>query len=64
MLARKPFTLIAAILFLIVAAAHAYRLATGFPVVIGNQPLPISASWLGLAIGLLLALMLTREARR
>ena len=64
MLARKPFTMIAAILFLIIAAAHAYRLATGFQVVIGHQPLPMSVSWLGLAIGQVLGLMLFREARR
>ena len=30
MTARKPFTMIAALIFLIIAAAHAYRLAHGF----------------------------------
>ena len=35
---RKPFTLIAAAIFMLMAVVHAYRLAVGFPIVIGGQP--------------------------
>jgi uncharacterized membrane protein YdbT with pleckstrin-like domain len=64
MLARKPFTLIAAIIFLIIALAHAYRLSTGFQVVLAGDTVPLSISWIGVAIGAILATMLTVEARR
>ena len=64
MLARKPFTLLAAIFFLIVALLHAYRLATGFQIIIGSHTLPVSLSWAGLAVPAVMFLMLLREARR
>lgn len=60
----KPFTLIAAIVFLIVAAAHAYRIYTGFPVVVGAHDIPMMASWIGGGIAALLGVMLLVESRR
>jgi uncharacterized membrane protein len=64
MLVRRPFTFIAAIIFLIIAFAHVYRLATGFQVVVGSHTLPMPISWVGLAVGALLGIMLIVEARR
>jgi hypothetical protein len=60
----RPFTHIAAILLLIVAAAHAYRLFAYLDVVIGGYAVPLWISWLGLAVPGLLAVMLFAESRR
>jgi hypothetical protein len=60
----RPFTHIAAILLLIVAAAHAYRLFAHLDVVIGGYAVPLWISWLGLAVPGLLAVMLFAESRR
>jgi uncharacterized protein (DUF486 family) len=60
----KPFTTIAALLFLLAAVVHAFRLYAGFNVVLGSHVIPVAASW-GFALGaLLLGVMLLREARR
>jgi len=59
----RPFTLVAAVIFLCMALLHLYRLAIGFNVTIGETALPMSVSWIGLAIGALLSAMLFRESR-
>ena len=59
------FTVIAALLFLAAAAGHAYRLFVHpFSIVVADHSLPISASWIGGGVALLLGLMLLLEARR
>ena len=63
MTARRPFTLIAAMLFAIMAAAHVYRLATDFQITIGTHSIPIGLSWVATALLALLAIMLFREAK-
>ncbi|HWA30855.1 MAG TPA: hypothetical protein VG867_07145 [Rhizomicrobium sp.] len=60
----KPFTTLAALLFLLVAAAHAYRVYMGWSVVAGPYDLPMWVSYLGIAVPLVLAIMLFREARQ
>ena len=60
----KPFTIIAALLFLLVAAAHAYRLYMGWPITIHGQTFPVWGSYLGIAVAAFLAIMLFVEARR
>ena len=60
----RPFTMIAAIIFLAMALAHAYRLATHFQIVIGSHVLPMSLSWIAMLVTALLAVMLFRDARR
>jgi hypothetical protein len=60
----KPFTTIGAIIFLIVAAAHAYRLYAGFPVTVGAHDVPMMASWIGGVIALLFGIMMLVESRR
>ena len=64
MSARKPFTTIAAILFLIIAGVHVYRLATGFDVTVAGSEVSMTVSWIGVVVGALLGVMLLSEARR
>lgn len=60
----KPFTMIAAVIFALMALAHAYRLATNFQLIAGSHTIPYEVSWVGLAITALLSWGLFREARR
>lgn len=59
----KPFTTIAALLFLLVAAAHAYRLSVGWAIAAGPYDIPMWVSYGGVIVPLILAIMLFREAR-
>ena len=61
---RKPFTLIAAAIFMLIALVHAYRLAVGIPITIGDQRVGQAVSWIALIVAGGLSLMLVREARR
>lgn len=60
----KPFTMIAAIIFGLMALLHVYRLITHFQVIVGSHTIPYEISWVGLAITALLSWGLFREARR
>ena len=60
----KPFTTVAALMFLLAAAIHAYRLYAGFQIVIGSHVIPMAASWGLTALALLLGVMLLAESRR
>lgn len=60
----KPFTTIAALLLIVVAAAHAYRLYTGMAVVVNGHDIPMWASWAGAAVAGILGLMTLVESRR
>lgn len=60
----KPFTAIAAAIFLLMAVIHAYRLATEFPIVIGGAVVGQPVSWIALVATSILAIGLFREARR
>ena len=60
----KPFTMIAAVLFALIALVHAYRLAVGIPIHIGNAAIAQSLSWIGLIIAGGLSFGLLREAKR
>jgi len=46
----RIFSLIAGIIFSLVALLHALRLLRGWHVVIGDLSVPVWVSWLGLAI--------------
>ncbi|HET9459588.1 MAG TPA: hypothetical protein VFO51_06375 [Sphingomicrobium sp.] len=61
---NKPFTLVAAILFLLMALAHLLRLVLDFQLVVGTHPLPTYASIAGLLIAAVMSWGLFREARR
>jgi hypothetical protein len=60
----KIFTLFGALIFLVVAAAHAYRLYTGMAVAVGGHVVPMSASWAGAAVAAILGIGMLVEARR
>jgi hypothetical protein len=61
----KFFTVIAALLFLVAAAAHAYRLFSHhFNIIVADHDIPLWASWPAGAVTLLLGVMLLNEARR
>jgi hypothetical protein len=59
----KPFTLIAALIFAIIALLHLYRLFTNFQVILGSHTIPMWVSYVGLIIPGLLAVMLYRESK-
>lgn len=61
---RKPFTLIAAILLLLVAAAHIYRVYAGIPIVVGGQALSDMASYIIGGVIALVAVMTFVELKK
>jgi hypothetical protein len=60
----RPFTLVAAMIFMVMAVAHAYRLLTHFQVIVGSHVIPQSLSWVAILLTAGLGVMLFREARR
>jgi len=61
---QKTFTLLAGVIFVIVALLHLLRIYMGWPVVIGDWTVPMSVSWIALVVagGLsYFALSLTRR---
>ena len=64
MAGRKPFTLIAAVIFGLVALVHVYRIATHFQVILGTHTIPQGVSWVALIITGGLSWMLFRESAR
>jgi hypothetical protein len=64
MTSNRPFTMLAAALFLGMALLHAYRLVTHFQVVLGSHVIGLNLSWVAIAVALLLSWGLFREARR
>ncbi len=60
----KPFSLIAALVFGLVALVHVLRLILGWPVVVNGFDIPLWASAVAGLVSALLAVMLWREARR
>ena len=61
---NKPFTIIAAIIFLVMALLHLLRLFVKFQIVLGTHVMPHWLSIVGLVVAGLLAWGLFREARR
>lgn len=60
----KPFTMIAALLLLVVAAGHAYRLIANIPVVAGGYDVPLWVSWPGALVPAFLSVMVFMETRK
>jgi hypothetical protein len=63
-MAQRTFSLITAILFLLIALLHALRLLRGWQVTIGDIVVPVWVSWIGLAIAGYLAYQGFRLGRR
>lgn len=64
MAGRNPFTVIAAIIFLLMALLHAYRIATHFQVIIGSHTIAQGVSWVAVVVLAALSYGLFKEARR
>jgi hypothetical protein len=60
---RKPFTLIASILFGLAALLHLYRLFTHFQIVGGSHEIPQWASYVAIVVAAVLSVGLYRESR-
>ena len=60
----RPFTLIAAIIFALIALVHVYRIMTEFQVVVGTHSIGQGVSWVAAAITVALSIGLFREALR
>lgn len=60
----KSFARLAALIFALIALAHALRLALRIPIQIGDRTIPLAASWVGLFVTGALALIGWRTARR
>lgn len=60
---RRPFTLLAALLLLIVGLAQATRAYLGLEVIVDGYQVPIMASWIAAGVAGALALLLFRESR-
>jgi protein-S-isoprenylcysteine O-methyltransferase Ste14 len=59
----KPFTMISAIIFAVMALLHVYRIFTHFQIVLGSHVIPLWASYVGIVVSGLLAVMLYKESR-
>ena len=60
---KRPFTLIAAIIFALMAVVHAYRLLTHFQIIAGSHTLPMWLSIVAIVVTGILAVGLYRESR-
>lgn len=64
MTAQRPFTMLAAAIFLLMALVHLYRIVVGFDISIAGTQVAQSVSWIAFVVTAVLAAMLFREARR
>ncbi|MFL5122707.1 MAG: hypothetical protein ACJ8C8_19840 [Microvirga sp.] len=60
---NKPFTMIAVVIFALMALIHAYRLVTHFQIILGSHTVPEWVSIVGMVVAGGLALMVYRENR-
>ena len=60
----KPFTMIAIVVFALVAVAHLTRLVAGWEVSVNGIAIPEWVSWVGFIIAGGLSAMVWREARK
>ena len=60
----KPFTVIGAILLLLVAAVHIYRIYAGFNVGIGDQSVPMMVTYVAAAVFGIVGLGMLMELRK
>lgn len=61
---NRPITMLAAIIFALMALVHVYRLVTHFQIIIGSHTIPETASYAAIVVTGLLAFGLFRDARR
>jgi len=61
---NRPITMLAAIIFAVMALVHVYRLVTHFQLIVGSHVIPQTASYVAIVVAGALASGLYREARR
>ena len=61
---NRPITMLAAIIFAVMALVHVYRLVTHFQPIVGSHVIPETASYAAIVVAGALAIGLYREARR
>lgn len=61
---NKPFTMLAVIIFALMALVHVYRLFTHFQFILGSHAIPEWGSIVGALVAALLAVMVYRESKR
>lgn len=59
----RPFTLISAMVFFVVAVAHLIRIVLRFQLVIGSHHIPLWLSYFGVLIPAFLGISLLRERK-
>ena len=59
----KPFTMIAVVVFALFALVHVWRLIAGWTVVVADVSIPMWVSIVGVIVGAVLSIMVSREAR-
>jgi len=59
----KPFTFLAIVLFVLVAATHVVRFALAWPVVINGVDIPVAVSAFLAVFAALMAILVWRESR-
>ena len=60
----RPFTIVAALIFAIMALLHLYRLFTHFQVILGSHTIPMWVSYVAIVVTGGLAMGLYRESTR
>jgi hypothetical protein len=60
----RPFTLVAAIIFGLIALLHLYRLFTHFQIVAGSHEISMNLSYVAIVVAAILSYGLFRESRR
>ncbi|HTK59485.1 MAG TPA: hypothetical protein VL336_10955 [Sphingomicrobium sp.] len=60
----RPFTLVAAIIFGLIALVHVYRIMTHFQVTVGTHEIGQGVSWVAVVVTGILSVGLFREAMR
>ncbi len=61
---NRPYSLIAGIILLAVAAAHLLRIVEGSQITVGDSLVPMWASYIAVLFAGFIGAMLIREARR
>ncbi|QGN55513.1 hypothetical protein [Novosphingobium sp. Gsoil 351] len=64
MIARKPFTSLASVIFAAIALVHLYRVVKPFPVTFGDHTVSQGVSWVAVLVAGGLAALLWLEGRR
>jgi hypothetical protein len=60
----KPFTIVAALVFFIIAVAHVVRVILQVPVVVGSVMIPIWPSAVVFFLFMIVGIMLLREGKK